>query len=183
MVFPYKQVDDLSEGFEANDLHLHWMMVVMVVKRQTYAVTEAFPSHFRIYAHQPVIQRAAEVSVILLRKKANTFLNIVRVNDLKSSGGRSKFQRKNSRAEEWGRGRAKTTGGANISCKRTCLKLSKNNLPGTRAMETSPRNIALILFSICRSGAGPLPCDSLSGSSSSSIAGANSRRGVDIMSV
>lgn len=73
MVFPYKQVDDLSEGFEANDLHLHWMMVVMVVKRQTYAVTEAFPSHFRIYAHQPVIQRVAEVFVILLRKKSKHF--------------------------------------------------------------------------------------------------------------
>lgn len=47
-------------------------------------------------------------------------------------------------------------------------------------METSPRNIALILFSIWRSGAGPLPCDSLSGSSSSSMAGASSRRGVDM---
>lgn len=50
-------------------------------------------------------------------------------------------------------------------------------------MDTSPRNIALILFSICRNGAGAMPWDSLSGSSSSSIAGASSRRGVDMISM
>lgn len=55
-------------------------------------------------------------------------------------------------------------------------------LPGTLTlMGRSPRSKALILFSICRSGAG-FPCDSLSGSSSSSIGGAKSRRGVDTIS-
>lgn len=48
-------------------------------------------------------------------------------------------------------------------------------------MLTSPRSNALILSSILRSGAS-CPCDSLSGSSSSSIGGAKSRRGVDTMS-
>lgn len=54
-------------------------------------------------------------------------------------------------------------------------------VPGTLAIAMSPRSNALMLFSICRSGA-PLPCDSLSGSSSSSIGGAKSRRGVDAKS-
>lgn len=47
---------------------------------------------------------------------------------------------------------------------------------GTWAIWISPRNNALMLFSICRNGAALVP--SLS-SSSSSIGGANSRRGVD----
>lgn len=59
--------------------------------------------------------------------------------------------------------------------------LHKVNLPDTLAIGISPRSNALMLFSIWRNGA-PSPCDSLSGSSSSSIGGAKSRRGVDTKS-
>lgn len=57
------------------------------------------------------------------------------------------------------------------------IQTKKNFLPPTRATAISPLNKALILFSICLKGA--TRCDSLSCSSSSSIGGAKSRRGVD----
>lgn len=60
-------------------------------------------------------------------------------------------------------------------------ELNDMRIPVTLAIGMSPRSNALILFSICRNGA-PSPCDSLSGSSSSSIGGAKSRRGVDTKS-
>lgn len=52
-----------------------------------------------------------------------------------------------------------------------------DHLPATRATDISPRNKALILSSILRSGAPRWL--SLSASSSSSMGGASSRRGVE----
>lgn len=66
-----------------------------------------------------------------------------------------------------------------------CTPVRKPNGREGRVVDTcataiSPRNRALILFSICRNGAALVP--SLSSSLSSSIGGANSRRGVDVKS-